>query len=88
MNGRDVKGWRFTDKAGMVLGFWAFALIGALARGFLWMTRGHVHPFWRKDGRTRWPWAFYASLASWGYLYEDWRNGDMPEHVSKGGVWR
>lgn len=80
---QDEKGWTLRDKARMVAGYWTF-FAWDKAWSVLWvLSRRRIHIM-----NHRWAWDFLLTMAGWGYLYDDWRKGDMPEHVSKGGVWR
>ena len=72
----------------MILTYWLFVGMDVIylrpASWLLWplTRRGIIHGVWGHESGL-WLW-----LAGLGYLYSDWRRGDMPEHLRVGGVWR
>lgn len=69
--------WTFIDKARMCAGIWAFRSLHQVSRAVWAVSFGHIDIF-RWKGKTNRLWDFWIWLASEGYLYEDWRRGDMP----------
>lgn len=88
---RDARGWYLHEKVRVVVGFWAFMALDAVARGVYAVTLHRLDIFRINGkgnrGQTNRLWDFWIWLASQGYCYGDWRKGDMPEHQRIGGVW-
>jgi hypothetical protein len=85
------------EKARMVAGYWGFRALEGVKKTVWWLSGERLDIFrspmrWTPerspwDWRTNRLWDCWIWLASVGYLYDEWRRGDIPEHVRIGGVW-
>ena len=87
MNKPDSRGWKLTEKARIIVAHLLFVLIDRVYTA-AWHLSGHrIYLRLRGDGKGQtqrvWLW-----LAGEGYLYDDLKRGDMPEHLRAGGIWR
>lgn len=80
----DARGWYRHEKARIVVGHWLFMRGADVYDAVRWAMR--------RLGFKRWPELHRSNLlltfASWGYLYDDLKRGDLPENQRIGGVWR
>ena len=77
----DERGWYWHERQRIRLGWSVFWLLDKVwFRPLNWLTRGHF--FWAHESSV------WLTFASWGWLVDELRRGDMPEHQRIGGEWR